>query len=306
VTIRFWAALGALASLWGASYMFIKLGLEDLSPAAIVFARVLLGGLVLAPVALARGSLGALRGAIPAIFALAAIQIAAPFLLISYGEQRIDSSLAGILIASTPVMTALLAPFVDRDERSHGSALVGVLLGIVGVGLLLGVDATSSGRALVGALMVLLAALGYVVGAFMLRARFGDAEPAAIATATMLASAAMTLPWALATAPGEAPGLGSVAAVAALGVLGTGVAFAVYYRLIGEYGPARTSLVAYIAPGFAVFYGVALLDESISAATIAGLLLIVGGSWLAAGSRGAGAGEAPVRAVPAGAERRSP
>jgi drug/metabolite transporter (DMT)-like permease len=282
---RAWILLGLLASLWGASYLFIKLALEDLSPAMVVLVRTALAALVLMPVALARDALGGLRGRLGAVLVLAAVQVAGPFLLISVGEQEISSSLTGILVASAPIFTAVLAIWVDHEERSHGLALAGVVTGLVGVALLLGVDTSGSSAALVGGLLVVLAGLGYAIGGFYLKRRLSDLPPVGVGAATMLASAVLVAPPALATAPDALPGLGAAAAVTALGVGGTGVAFAIFYTLIGTVGPAKASLVAYIAPGFAVVYGVTLLEESFTAGTLAGLVLILGGSWLAAEGR---------------------
>jgi drug/metabolite transporter (DMT)-like permease len=129
------------------------------------------------------------------------------------------------------------------------------------------------------------ASLGYAVGALWLKRQFKDVKPIGLVTATMSASALMTLPVAALTAPDAVPGLGPVAAVAALGILGTGISFVLFYDLIATIGPAKASLVAYVAPGFSIVYGVTLLDESFSAATAAGLVLILAGSWLAAEGR---------------------
>lgn len=272
-----------LASIWGASYLFIEIALEDLSPALIVFLRTALAALVLVPLAVRRGGLGGMRPLAGPLIALAAVQVAGPFLLISLGQEEITSSLAGILVASAPIFTALLAIWIDHEERSTGSRLVGVIIGIAGVALLLGVDLGGSGAALLGGLMVVLAGVGYALGGFYLKRRFTGVDPLAVASMTMLASAVLTLPLAAITVPDADLHAGSLAAVATLGALGTGVAFGIFYTLIARVGPARASLVAYIAPLFAVVYGVTLLDEPITAGTIAGLVLIVAGSWLAAG-----------------------
>ena len=280
-----WIKFLALAAFWGASYLFIKVGLEDLSPAMVVFARTALAALVVLPLALHRQALAGLGERIGALTVLALVQVAVPFMLISVGEQEIASSLAGILVASAPIFTALLAVWVDNEERSHGLALVGVITGMVGVALLLGVDAGGGSAALVGGLLVLLASLGYAIGAFWLKRRLVGPQPVGIVTATMGLSALMTLPAAALSAPDSVPGIEAIAAVATLGVLGTGISFVLFYDLIATIGPARASLVAYVAPGFSVVYGVTLLDESFTAATAAGLLLILGGSWLAAEGR---------------------
>jgi drug/metabolite transporter (DMT)-like permease len=261
--------------------MFIKIGLDDLSPAMIVFARTALAALVLLPIALRRDAFRGIRPLVGLVAVLAAIQVAAPFLLISFGEQHIPSGLTGILVASAPIFTAVLAPFFDDDERSTGTALIGIVIGIIGVALILGVDLGGGGAALGGGLMVLGATVGYAVGGFMVKRSFSALDAIGVVTTTMALSALMTLPVAAATAPEAAPGGGTIAAMLALGIGGTGIAFAIFYTLIGRLGPARASLVAYIAPGFAVFYGVALRGEPLTALTVFGLLLIVGGSWLA-------------------------
>lgn len=276
--------LAVLAATWGASYLFIKVGLRDFSSSFLVFARTALAAAVLAPIAYRRGALRELQGAWGAIVVLAVVQVAVPFLLITEGEHHIPSALAGILVASAPIYTALLALRFAESERVTGWALVGILVGIVGVVLLFGVDLSGDTETLLGGLMVLVASLGYSVGALYLKARLGTLQPAGIATATMGVSALLLAPFALVSFPSTA-GADSVAAVLALGVLGTGVAFLLFYSLISELGASKASLVAYLAPVFAVLYGVTLLGEAISVATVAGLALILGGSYLGAGGR---------------------
>jgi drug/metabolite transporter (DMT)-like permease len=274
-----------LAATWGASYLFIKIGLRGLSPAEIVSIRTGLAALVLLPFALQRRALRGLGRRAPEVVLLGTIHMAAPLTLISFGERHIASSLAGILVAASPIFTALLAPIVDHEERSSGLRLVGVVVGIVGVGLLLGVDLGGDSQALLGGVMVVLAGLGYAVAGFIVKRRFRDVQPIGIVTGTTLSAALLLLPAAIATAPSHGPGAGPLAAVAVLGVAGTGLAFLIYYTLLGTAGPAKASLVAYVAPGFSVFYGAAFLSEGLSVNTFAGLFLILAGSWLAGDGR---------------------
>lgn len=278
---RSWLWLALLASIWGASYMFIKIGLRDLSPAMVAFTRIGLAAAVLMPIAAARGALRGLRRHIPVIVLVGAVQVAGPFLLIALGEQEISSALAGILVATAPIFTAVLAIWVDHEERSEGARLVGIVIGIAGVVALFGLDLSGSGSALLGGLAVVLAGLGYAVGGFLVKHRLAAAAPIGVAASVMVASTMLLLPAAVLTAPSSFPALGPVAAVTALGVVGTGFAFALFYTLIGRVGPARSFIVAYLAPGFAVVYGALLLDEQITGTTLVGLALILGGSWLA-------------------------
>jgi drug/metabolite transporter (DMT)-like permease len=282
---RYAPMLVLLAAIWGASYLFIKIGLRDLSPSMVAFLRIALAALVLLPVAASQGALSGVRSRAGWLGLVGAVQVAGPFVLISAGEEEISSSLAGILVASAPLFTALLAIWVDHEERSQGLRLAGVLVGFGGVALLLGVDLGGSGSALLGGLAVVLASLGYAIGGFLVKHRLAGVAPVGLSAAVMSASAIILLPPALLTAPEAAPGLGPAAAVAVLGVLGTGVAFVIFYGLIASIGPARAFLVTYIAPGFAVAYGALLLSEQVTVATLAGLALILSGSWLAAEGR---------------------
>ncbi|MFN8150376.1 MAG: DMT family transporter [Solirubrobacterales bacterium] len=279
--------LFTLAAIWGASYLLIKIGGRDLSPPMVAFGRIAFGALVLVPVAHRAGALRNLAGLWPVLVIVSFCQVAAPFLLIALGEEEISSSLAGILVASAPIFTAILAVFFAPEERSQGAQLLGVVVGLAGLVLLLGLDVGDSLGELLGGLAVVLAGLGYAIGGLLAKQRLGSVKPIGTAALVLLVSVALSLPAALATLPSEAPGIGPVAAVVTLGVVGTGIAFAIFYELIATVGPARTFLVTYLAPVFAVAYGVVLLDESFTAVTFAGLLLILGGSWLAAGGVGA-------------------
>jgi drug/metabolite transporter (DMT)-like permease len=275
----------ALGAIWGASYMFIKIAVRDLSPAMVAWSRIALAALVLMALAHARGALGGFRGRLLMLTLIGFVQIAGPFLLIGAGEEEISSSLAGILVTATPIFTAILAIWVDHEERSQGLRLGGVVLGCVGVAVLLGADLGGSGNQLLGGLAIVLASLGYAVGGLLVKHRLADLPPLGIAAWVMVANTAVLTPVALATAPDQAPGLGPVAAVVVLGLIGTGVAFAIFYDLIARVGPARTWIVTYLAPGFAVLYGATLLDETVTIATFVGLALILGGSYLAAEGR---------------------
>jgi drug/metabolite transporter (DMT)-like permease len=284
------ALLLTLSAFWGASYLFIKVALEDVfSPWAIVSIRTALAAAVLVPLALRMGVLGSLRGRLGPVVVLSFVQVAVPLSLIGLGEERIASSLTGILVASAPIFTFLLAFVLSGEQRDSALSLVGVAIGIVGVGLLLGVDAGGGTDALVGGLFVILAAFGYAVAAWYLKRNLGGVEPVATVAGTQVVAALVTLPLGLAHVPGSAPSLEAVASLAVLGVVCTGFAFVIFHSLVASDGPARASLVGYIAPVFSIFYGVVLLDERFGVATAAGLALILGGSWLAAG------GELPAR-----------
>jgi drug/metabolite transporter (DMT)-like permease len=282
---RAWTLLLSLGAIWGASYLLIKIGLRDLSPGMVAFVRVALAAIVLLGLAGARNALGGFGPAAGWVFLIALAQVSAPFVLIAAGEQEISSSLAGILVSSAPLFTALLAIRVDQAERAEGLRLVGIVLGVLGVGLLLGVDLSGSGDELLGGLAVLLAGLGYAIGGLLAKHKLADQPPIGVAAWVLTAGAVLLVPAAVIGFPDSTPALGPVAAVATLGVVGTGIAFAIFYELIATVGPARTFIVTYLAPAFAVVYGVTLLDEEVTVTTLVGLALILAGSYLAAEGR---------------------
>jgi drug/metabolite transporter (DMT)-like permease len=280
---RSWLLLGLLSALWGASYLFIKVALEDgMSPTVIVFVRTLLAALVLLPLAIRAGALAGVRAHAATILLLAVVQMGGPLLLIAAGEQHIASGLTGILVATAPIFTFLLAFVIEGEERAAPLSLAGVAIGIAGVAMLLGVDAGGGLDAVGGGLMIVLASFGYGVGGWVVKRKVSGVEPVAIIGATALTVAVLMAPFAAISAPSHWPALDATASLLALGVLCTGVAFVIFYSLVASDGPARASLVGYIAPSFSIAYGITLLDESFTVWTALGLVLILGGTWLAA------------------------
>lgn len=268
------------AALWGASYMFIKVALEDFSEGAIVCIRTILGAALLLGIASRTTGLAGLMAHRRWIAIIGLLQVVGPFLLITYGENHISSSLTAILISTVPIFTALLALRFDQAERSHGWALVGIVVGMTGVALLFGVDLSGETNELLGGGMMILAALGYAISWMLVKHKLAGASPVGVAGGTMLVAAVVTAPLLAAAPPTEAPALDAALSLAALGAGGTGAAFVLYHALIHEIGPGRASMVGYIAPAFSIFYGVVLLGEEITLGMIAGLALILVGSWL--------------------------
>jgi drug/metabolite transporter (DMT)-like permease len=241
---------------------------------------------------------GAGRCAAPAVdcAGLGAVSIAAPFLLITVGEEHVPSGLTAVLIASAPLLVALLAPFLDRSEQIDRRQGLGLAIGIVGVGLLVGVESVSTLGQFLGALAMLGAAACYALATFVVKRAYREIPAVVTSCFAVAAGALIALPPALADLPTKAPGLRAVLALVGLGALGTALAFVIYYRLIGELGAGRASLVAYLAPPVALAYGAALLDEAITPGAIGGLVLILAGVALAS-RRAAPRPHAPRRQV---------
>lgn len=275
MALRSWALLGLLAAVWGSSYLLIALGLGSFQPAALVFLRVALAAAVIVPVGMRyRHTLSGRWKALPL---LAATQVAVPFLLISTAEQRLASGLAGVLVASQPLWLVVLAPVLGSG-RPAWISLLGTVAGFGGVALVVGYDGSGAVDPLAVAMM-LGAALCYAFGAWWAKRTMTGAHPLAQTGATLTTASLLVVPAAAFQVPSSVS-LVAGGAVVALAVVGTGGAFVVYNRLIKDAGPARASLVSYLAPGFALGYGAVILREPFGWNSVVGLALILGGSWL--------------------------
>jgi drug/metabolite transporter (DMT)-like permease len=279
--------LAALAAVWGGSYLLIKYALEGFEPAVIVWVRCVLAAVVLYAVMRLRNGGAEVRAATAELRArpgravlLGVLAIALPFNLITFGELEVPSGLTAVLIAPASLFVAAFAPFIDTSERVHRSAVGGMLIGLAGVALLVGVESVQSLGEFLGALAMLGAAACYALSSFVVK-RYKGLTSVTTSFVSILVASVVTLPAAIATAPSETPELRALLSVAALGVVGTALAFVIFYKLIAETGAGRASLVSYLAPGIALFYGALLLDEQITAASIGGLALILGGVALA-------------------------
>jgi drug/metabolite transporter (DMT)-like permease len=283
--------LAALAAVWGGSYLLIKYALEGFEPAGIVWLRCVLAAVVLYAVMRLRGGGAEARAARAEVRArpwrvilLGALAIALPFNLITFGELEVPSGMTAVLIAPASLFVAAFAPFIDVSEKVHSSALAGMFMGLAGVALLVGVESVHSLSAFLGALAMIGAAACYALSSFVVK-RYKGLTSVTTSWLSITVASVLTLPAAIATAPSDMPGTRALLAVAALGVVGTALAFVIFYKLIAETGAGRASLVSYLAPGVALFYGALLLDEEITPAAIGGLVLILGGVALASRAR---------------------
>ncbi len=293
---RAWGAFAAVSVLWGLPYLFIKIADDDgMPPLDLAWARIALGAAVLIAVAWRAGTLASLRGRLPWLLALAVAEIAVPFPLIAAGETRVASSTAAIVIATTPLLIALLSLRFEPSERVGGARLLGLLVGLAGVAFLVGVDVSGDGGELLGVGAVLIAACGYATGPLILKRELADVDPTAMMGACLtIASVLLLIPAAI-SLPRSAPTAGAFAAVLVLGLFCTALALVLMAILIGDAGPSRASVITYVNPVIALALGVVFLGEEPGAGALLGLVLILAGSWLAtAGPR------PPARSAPRG------
>jgi drug/metabolite transporter (DMT)-like permease len=284
MTRKGWLLFYAISVFWGIPYLFIKIAVRELDPTVVVFARVAIAAVVLVPVAAHRKVLRQLRGRWLVVTALSFVQITGPFLLISYGEQHITSSLTSLLISSEPLLVALVALCFDPSERVSGLRLVGLLIGMGGVVTLLGLDVGGAGQELLGAGFVLFATLGYAVSALLIKRPTIAALPSLGVVAVECAVASIVLlPLAVTRLPSRMPDLEVMASLLVLGLICTALAYLIFFALVAEVGASRGTVFTYVNPAVSVLLGVTLLGEPFTVAIVVGFLLIIVGSWLSTG-----------------------
>jgi drug/metabolite transporter (DMT)-like permease len=282
LSTRAWTSFAVVSFLWGIPYLFISVAVDDgISPGFLAWSRVVLGALILLPIAHHAGLLGSLRGRLRWLALYAVAEIAIPFPLIAFGEKHVSSSVTAILIAATPLIVAVLAIGFDQTERVQGRRLAGLWIGFAGVVALVGVDVAGNGDEVVGTIAILIAAVGYAAGPMMLKRKLGDLDPRAIMAGALTIAGILLMPLAATGLPsGGVPGE-AIASIVVLGLFCTAAAFVLFGALVVEVGAGRALVITYIAPVVALLAGVVVLDESIGLGTLLGLPLIIGGSWLA-------------------------
>ncbi len=280
---RYAIFLFALGAIWGSSYLFIKVGVRDLSPAVLIEIRLLCATPLLVAFAVQRYGWSALRSAWREGLVLGVFNAAVPFTLIAWGERYVDSGVASVANSSVPIWLAILALRLVPSERSTGLRAVGVGLGLVGVAVLAGVHPAGGWKGAAGTGAIVVASISYA-GANLYAGRRLSAGAPVLAATSMCVALVLLAPLALATLPAQTPGWKSVGSGVALGVLGTAIAQVLSYRMIRLYGSSRAVLVAYMLPAFALFYGSVFLGEALTLQKLGGLLLILGGVALGSGA----------------------
>jgi drug/metabolite transporter (DMT)-like permease len=281
------ALLLLLAAIWGASFMFIKIAVEELEPTTTMFLRLAFSAIPL--LALVVYKLGArpaweqLRAITKAAVILGIVNTALPFTLIAWGETRIDSGVAAIGNATVPIFVTILAFFFRKSESATGARLFGILLGLAGVAILTGVHPKGGLAGAVGTLAVIAASFAYAVGTLYTQGLLDDVRNDVLAAASITWGAVWAAPLGIAQAPGHLPSWGVIASILALALGGTVAGQLLYFRMIYQYGSARASLVVYLLPVTALFYGAFLLDETVTISALVGLALILTGTALGSG-----------------------
>lgn len=277
-----YAALIGLALIWGASFLFIKVAVRDMSPEAMLLFRSASGFITLAVIVKATGRPLFGEGWRTRLFSFAFMAVTnavIPWIAIGWGEERISSGLASILNATTTLWTAVLIYWTVPSERPTPMNYAGVLIGFAGVVVLVYPDVAQHGLtgSFFGAMAVVLAAVSYAVNAVYQRRKMRSLSLFDVSLGQLAASVVFAIPIAAPTLPEMHVQLVSVAAVLALGAGGTGIAYLLYYYVMNTLGAVRAAGVTLLVPVTAVFWGVILLGESLSVSIVAGMIVILAG-----------------------------
>src|SRR5580658_9081634 len=284
---RGWLLFIAMSVIWGCPYLLIRVAVREMSPATLVFARTLPAAILLIPLAAHRGLLRPLLPYWRWIVAYTVAEIALPWLFISRAEQHLTSSVAGLLVATVPLVAVVIYRIVSPSTESISRRrLLGLIVGFAGVGALVGLDL--HGTDLVAVAEVAVPAAGYSIGPLIISRRLSAFPSLGVVSASVALTAVAYAPAALTHLPGHIS-FEVLAAVAGLAFGCTALAFLLFFALIVEVGPSRSIVITYLNPAVAVVLGVALLGEHFTAGIAVGFPLILVGSYLAtsAGQRSA-------------------
>jgi drug/metabolite transporter (DMT)-like permease len=281
VKARAWLAFVGLGLTWGLPYFFIKIAVQEISPFDVAWGRITLAALILLPIAWRRGALRSLAPHKAAVLAFSLAEFTIPFCLISMGERWIPSSVTAILIATVPLIIALIARFFGLHERLGTVRLIGLLVGLAGVVALVGLGTLSGPLAWAGVGCVVISTICYAIGALTIQRHLHAVDSIGpIAGSLAIASVLLFVP-AMLTLPHRLPSVLALSSVAILGLVCTALSMLMMFYLVKSAGASRAAIITYINPAVATLLGIALLDEHLGAWGLTGFGLILLGSWLA-------------------------
>ena len=279
VTRRGWWLFAAMSVIWGVPYLLIKVAVGGVAPPVLVLARVAIGAVLLLPIAIRRRELAPLLSRWRWVALFAVVEIITPWLLLSEAETRLSSSLSGLLIASVPILVAVIGRVTGGQDRLTAVRWAGLLVGLGGVALLVAGGNTHGQAGQVAE--VLLVAVCYAIGPLVVARKLSDLPSLGVTAASLAFAAIVYAPIAALTWPSAVPATTVLAALAALAVVCTALAFLGFFALIAEAGPARATVITYVNPAVAVALGVLVLGERLTVTMGVAFVAILGGSVLA-------------------------
>lgn len=267
--------------LWGVPYLFMRVAVREFDPSIVVFGRVVIGAAILFPIAIRRGVVKQTLRGFKWILAYAIFEMCGPWYLITHAETKINSGLAGLLVATVPIWSTIYSSLAGDKTVWHAKRLMGIIIGFIGLVLIVGIETISGSADAFSVFQTVLAAILYSTAMAIILKGMPNGDGVAINAIAMAITAIIFAPAALTNLPTEMPSLNATASLIGLGVLSTGVAFMIYFTLIKEIGQARGSLVTYLNTAFAVVLGVIILGEPLTIGILTGLPLVLLGSYFA-------------------------
>lgn len=276
-----WALFALVGLLWGVPYMFMKIAVEELSTPVIVFSRLLIGAVVLIPIALHQKSIRPALAYWRYIALYAILEMVIPWSLITNAQKDLSSGVVALLVATVPIWATLFAHHTGDSTAAHRTRIFGIAIGLVGIAFLVGLETLNDFGNIRVLIQVLIAAASYAYAVNMITRKTPGISGIAINGLAMVLSSVLFAPFAFAHLPTEAPSSNAILATIGLGIICTAIAFWVFFIVLDEIGAARASLVVYPNTAVAVILGIFLLDEKLTLAIAIGLPLVLLGSYFA-------------------------
>lgn len=276
-----WALFALVGVLWGIPYLFMKVAIDELSTAMIVFARLVIGALFLLPLAIKSLTFSAIRKFWPYIALYAILEMVIPWSLITSAQRDLSSGVVALLVATVPIWATLFAHRTGDTTAAERSRLFGIGIGLVGIVLIVGIESWGDFKNFQALSQVLIASASYAWAVNMVSRRVSGVSGVTINAIAMVMAALVFAPFALQSLPSSMPSQPVLLATFGLGLLCTGVAFWLFFLVLDEIGSARSSLVVYPNTAVAVLLGILVLSEPITIAIAIGLPLVLIGSYLA-------------------------
>ena len=282
MTKRSWTLFVAAGILWGVPYLFIKIAVEPggFQPGFLVFARVSLGAIFLLPLALRQGLIPEAMKYFKWILLYSIIELVGPWYFLSSAERHVTSGLAGLLIATVPFWSTILASLLGDHTVWQPLRIIGMIVGFAGVVLVVGLESLRGHNSKSAVFVILLAALGYAIAPLMIRKKAPTLNGLAINSVAMVCTAIIYIPVGIIQWPTKSPNTSAIWSLIILGIFPTAIAFVVFFKVIVDVGPTRASMVTYINTAVAVLLGIVVLGEPLTLGIGLGLPLILIGSYL--------------------------
>ena len=282
MTRRGFVLFAAMSLIWGVPYLLIKVAVKHLEPAVIVFGRTSVAAVLVLALAARSGAVATAWRHWRMVLAFAAIEMAGPWFLLTNAEKRLPSGLTGLIVACVPIVGAVVGYLLGDHHALAPGRVVGIAIGLGGVALLVAHDLGGSGGipwwSIVQMLMV---CVGYATAPFIVARRLHDVPALGVVAISLTAVALLYAPLAWHSRPAQSPPAKVWLSLLTLAVVCTAVAFIAFFALIAEVGPARATLITFVNPAVAIVLGATVLDEKITAVTVAGFFVVLAGCWLA-------------------------